>query len=136
VDLGAARGRRAGGPHVDPLATVARRAQHYRPELLPPRQTERSRWRSRGPLRPVLPFLPRGVRRRGQPGGASLPSPTVEEQGLAAKGWGRGETGRQGTQRWGTEGDRDRDLRVGPTCQDGRKIRAETVLALILGRDI
>jgi hypothetical protein len=88
-----------------------------------------------GNLRPVLPFLPRGVRRQGQPGGASLPSPTAEEQGRTSEGWGRGETGRQGTQRRGTEGDRDRDLQVGPTCRDGRKIRAETVLALILGRD-
>jgi hypothetical protein len=84
VDLGAARGRRAGGPHVDPLATVARRAQHYRPELVPPRQTERSRWRSRGPLRPVLPFLPSSVRRRSHPGDASLPSLAAEERGRAA----------------------------------------------------
>jgi hypothetical protein len=51
-------------------------------------------------------------------------------------GRGRGETGRQGTQWWGTEGDRDRALQVGPTCQDERKIRAEAVLALILGRDL
>jgi hypothetical protein len=59
---------------------------------------------------------------------------------LSRQCWGRGggwfgKKKPTGTRRRGSVRDRQSLWQVGPTCQDGRKFWAETVLALILGRD-